>query len=302
MADPQGAVISNQPREEFSYNGPPFTNEERMILIEGELRRALEIKEAVANDPGLEPLSDFMYAQYAIIALTYFVDLDTVLKQIRRVQCLRDEYGIVECHSHAQETVTRLILEVIPGHHLAFQFGYNSYEHAVDLTNFNAAHVLSDPEKTRIWMAGEYYLMHAAYSDFESIRQGSIKMFECEGYDWRSSEMLNMACMEKLGSELLASYPAHFRALKHYHTNNFVNMALSMMKRILPEHIYEYFILDCRVVDDGSVGLPDHYCEFGLEESDELLLAELEDALRTRYDNDSAFVLDERALHVATRI
>ena len=94
----------------------------RMLISNDERRCALAIKAAILAEDGLEPLSDMMYAQLAL------VDRDNVqsaVERARHLQYFREEYDIKDTYEGGCE-VSRKFLQHHRGHILSI--AYNSVQ------------------------------------------------------------------------------------------------------------------------------------------------------------------------------
>jgi hypothetical protein len=267
----------------------PFSDD-RMEIQFQERRRAREIRAAVREDPKLQPMSDFMYAHFAIVSLMEETDVAVVLSKIRQVQHLKRENGIFDNYVHGKQAVSQMLTGMVARMHLAF--GYDSVEqayfHVTDITKFDPD-LLSDPAKTRAWLTAEYYLNHAHYPDLEAIRRGIDVSLECQDYDWEDPTMFNLTATQKIVSEITAYYPLHYRSLKLYHSGMFVNLVISATKRLLPPMVYQA-IQTGLGRDYGP--LPEVFSWPTPEAGRRRLIQKVQQALRMRYHNETYFSLD----------
>lgn len=267
----------------------PF-DEHRMDIQVQEKRRAREIRAAIRDDPKLESVSDFVCAQFAIVSLMEETDVKAVVDKIRHIQHLKRENSILDTYEHGKLIVYHALTDIAPGRHVAF--GYDSvaqaYFHVSDMTKFDAG-ILSDPAKTRLWLAGEYYMNHAHYPDLEAVRRGHDVSVECQDYDWETPTMFNMTAYQKLVNEFLAFYPIHYRSLKLYHSGMFMNLLLSATKRLLPPMVRQTVEMGLGR-DHGP--LPEIFSMPTPEIAQKRLVQKVQQALRMRYHNETFFSLD----------
>jgi len=83
----------------------------RMEISAEERQRALDIRSAIANAAEIDPVSDFMCAQLALI------DGDNIIKALERVlhlQYFREEYGILDTAEDGRRHLMRLV-DLFPG-------------------------------------------------------------------------------------------------------------------------------------------------------------------------------------------
>ena len=119
----------------------------------------------------------------------------------------------------------------------------------------------------------------------EFFRQGIIVIAECEGLDWKVTDM---SVMQRVWRELLVAYPVSFREFKFFHTGVCATLSAALLKKILPERIHCNFNLGCQF--DGR--LDTYYRIPNEDEADERVQSELECYLTLRYENEKSFTLD----------
>ena len=137
-------------------------------------------------------------------------------------------------------------------------------------------------------MAAEYYLMHAAYPDFESMRYGQVALVECEGFAWRAGDMFNISAIRKICTDLVTCYPLHYRTIQYCHNNSIMGTILSMMRSVIPSMIHSSVELCCSLAGGR---LDDVFLVPDADTARTKLLARLEDSLRRRYENERTFTL-----------
>ena len=91
----------------------------RMYLLPDEQAWAQEIKDFVENTPELDNLSDFWYAQFALVDKG---DLEASIRRVHMMQELKQEYKIVDSINTAKRAINEF-LDLFP--RWFFTFGYN---------------------------------------------------------------------------------------------------------------------------------------------------------------------------------
>jgi hypothetical protein len=266
--------------------------DETMKLSDQELELAKEIKTAVKTRPEIEPLTDMMYGQFAIMALLELdgaIDMASLLDQIHRLQCVREEHRIQGSYASGCHAMEKYItINERPDFVLSFSYTATLGTHTLvlDFTKFDAT-ILSDYDRNDTWMASVYYMFHAAYPNFDAMRNGLNVFVECQSYDWRSDGMFNLKAY-KVWSELASNYPCHIASFQHYHTGVLINLLLVEGRKLLPPRIHDKFEVNCRldVRLDRALLVPS--VEVAMRETLDLL----KNNLRTRYKNESIFFLD----------
>jgi len=285
----------------------------KMLLSHDERRRALTIKAAVLADDELEPLSDMMYAQYAIVDGD---NLEASLDRIRHLQLFREEYNIRGASGNLEHasSISKAFLQQHPGHMLSI--GYNAMDGNY-VVIFDQArcelNALKYNEQWEIFLVYGWYLYQAICPDFHAIRyvttcllwwnlflcgflyaqlyfdlsiyrQGTVIIAECEGMDWKT---IDIKSVRRVWEELLVPFPIDFRELKFFHTGLFANLTVGLMKQFLPERIHSRFNLGCQFEQrlDTFYRVPND------DVADQRIQSELECYLKLRYENERAFRL-----------
>jgi hypothetical protein len=156
-----------------------FDDADRMLLTQGERNLAINMKEAIAANPEVNPVSDFMCAQLALIDGD---DTERAIERLHHLQCFREEYGILDTAEDGIKCFTEY-MNLFPRLHLCFTFHSEggNYVMIYDNSQFESSHVRSE-EHLRSWLGGNYYTCAVFNPDFESIRTGSVLVAECRGY------------------------------------------------------------------------------------------------------------------------
>ena len=157
----------------------------RMDISPLERRNALAIKEAAANDPDLDPISDFMCAQLALLEGD---NIEAALERAHGLQMFRQEYDIQETLDDGVRCFTGLI-DLFPRFHLCFTYSaeQGNYVFIYDMAQFDLR-LLTNDKRIRYWLGGTYYCLTVISPDLEAVRRGAILMNECQGCVYASIE------------------------------------------------------------------------------------------------------------------
>ena len=264
------------PSRSFGSNDP-----RRMELSEDDRQKALRFRNAMATRPDLDPISDFWCAQYA---LTLGDDIEEFLDRALQLQYYREEYGIVDTVDFGLQCI-RELMDLCPGYFLAYCFiPDGSYVLIVDQAKFDAQAIR---QSRIVYFKASYFVSSLFFVDLESIRKGSVLMYECDGYDWKQN--LRLSDFRKVGLDLVSIYPHHIQQVKFFNTGVLANLVTSMSKQFLPPHIREKFHMGCQFEMgrlDNIYNLP------SFEAAQERLWNRIELGLRQRYRNIESFSLD----------
>jgi hypothetical protein len=268
--------------EESWYGQLAVNDPQRLMLIHEEAWWALDIKIAIEGAPELENLSDFMYAQLALICQD---DVEDAVSRARALQWYRREHGIVESYEEGRCALNEL-LDLQPEWLLYFGFdhciGKYSLIHDIAKCNMTA---LNSEEKVHKWYKGMYYLLHALGPDPASIRRGSIIIAECDGLDWTKEREFSL--LQAFFVQLGAQYPFSSR-MSNYHTCPIFHSMVAALKSSFPTVSSRHFLvtgLTCRNRLDTICMVP------SAQAATERLMAAMTETLRMRFDNEANFSL-----------
>lgn len=253
----------------------------RMILTRQETTWALNIKHAIEGTPELDNLTDFWYAQFAIICED---NIEEVVKRALGLQAYRQEYKILDTYNDANRRL-RAYTSIFPTTYLSFSFSplVGTYIIVQDGTKLDTT-LISSPAQEEDFFAGGFYLHALLGSDFESLRKGEFWIVETEGFYWTQKQ--NFKLMRRGFSELLTVYP--FQAtLKLFNAGIVFNTVFSCCRAILPKNIRDRIEggLTCDARLDSCFLVP------SLEAARQRLLSRIEITLTRRYDNEATFTL-----------
>jgi phenylalanyl-tRNA synthetase alpha subunit len=147
----------------------------RMQVTMEERRWALEIKNSIQLIAELDNLSDYMYAQLAIITRGNVKD---AIRRVTGLQHYRQEYNILDTLQDGCQQLLKLF-DLFPEQFLSFSFSESEGTYVLihDATKFDTT-ALNTPEKVQSFMAAAYYLEATKCPDMASIRRGSIVFVE----------------------------------------------------------------------------------------------------------------------------
>jgi hypothetical protein len=150
----------------------------RMELSPQERDLAINIKQAIADAADLDPVSDFMCAQLALIDGD---NMDKAIHRVHHLQCVKEEYGILDTVQDARKCF-EANMDLFPRIHLCLAYLKESGEYIMVFDNAKFEYrLLNSEERIRNWMGGVYYNCHLLCSDFAAIRCGTTLVFENEG-------------------------------------------------------------------------------------------------------------------------
>ncbi|CAB9515492.1 expressed unknown protein [Seminavis robusta] len=227
----------------------------RMELTDQERQWALAIKEAIESDAELENVSDFEVAQLAL------VDRDKreqALERVRHFQIFREEYKL----RNTVEEGKRISRDFVQQHPLT------------------VLSVCLNPDEVGF----AYYSGHIFSPDFTAIRKGINFVLETMDYDWHN---LTMKTRRKMWTECLGVYPYHVRKLKYFHMGLFASLAASLMKKFVPQEIYNKVQVGCQF----GGRLDTFYVVPTREIANQRLIERIDACLERRYENIQNFGL-----------
>jgi len=256
----------------------------RMDISRQERQWALAIKNAIAQHPEIDNVSDFMCAQLALIEED---NVERALERAQTLQYFREEYKVVD-NLEAGRHFLRAIVNIFPRHYLSIDYHAqtHSYVFIYDVTKFDLS-VYGSTEKVRSWFCGSYFFLHAWNPDLYAVRKGITMLVECEGYSFSKVIGMDFKTHQKIWDELSGVYPQRFDQVKHFHTGVLFNVMASMVRRMLPVNMRSRFHVGC----DFGARLDTLYLVPNEEEASQRFIARMEDSLVRRYANEKMFKL-----------
>jgi hypothetical protein len=255
----------------------------RMVLTEEERGWALAIKAAIEESNEVDNLSDFWYAQLALIEQD---NVDEAVSRAYQLQAIRQEYGIVESFQYGRRIVHQA-MELFPGYYLCYSFNPRdgNYVLVVDLTKLPMSIFRSNPSSIITKVCEIYFMSHIMCPDMEAIRRGIVCIAECEGYHFQHD--IGVGIWRRVW-DVVVPYPLRLQTLKHFHTGVFANLMVSMVRQFLPSSLSRKIEVGC-LCEAGR--LDKIYLTPDPQAASRRILTRLEDALRRRYENDASFRL-----------
>lgn len=273
---------------EYSAHGNDYhevnqpTRADRMGLSADERNLAINIKEAIGNATAVEPVSDFMCAQLALIDGD---DIEAAVKRVHHLQCFKEEYGILDSVVDGRRCFERYF-DLMPGLHLCFvdDISMDNTIMVYDNTKFSCKRIRSE-ESVRAWLGGSYYTLTIFAPDFEAIRKGAVLVAECEGYDWKAD--MDFKSLKRVWTEIATVYPVTIAKVKYFNSGTTMNLVASMLRPFLPKPLRERIEFGCKF----DQRLDQVYLTPSLEEATARMLIRIEETLHRRYENERNFRL-----------
>ncbi|CAB9512890.1 expressed unknown protein [Seminavis robusta] len=287
MNDIAGAQARMDEEVDAPRNGDPAGEDKNsmpgMSITEAERAWALTIKEAVEANDEIDNLSDFWYAQLAIVDHD---NVDAAQQHSAHMQAFRQEYDIRDNLEDAKSTVWEFLTLFDRPWVLAFSYSVESqsYIWVVDIAQIDKKDLVTN-KQWRIYLAGLYYLRQALNPNLRAISTGISIIHECEGFDF--GKMGGLEHVARMARELIGEYPARHYSLRFFHTGYFVNVMMSTIKRFLPKNMTERMEYGCScdgrldqiwLVPDAKTVLQRNYIR-------------IMQTLQLRYENEARFSL-----------
>lgn len=249
----------------------PRDDPARMKLTEEENENALAIKEMVEGMPDLDNLSDFMYAQLALICED---NVEDAINRCFGMQDFRREYGLVDSLQEGSRYL-RWGINQFPLHFVNFEFheATGMYFFVVDMDKIRfSAEMVEEFGKLM------YYSVHLFVPDMEAVRRGYISVSECQGMSMRKDVLKHFG---RFSTEFLGHYPFICKS-RLFHTSAMVNVIVSMLRKLLPDDLFEVGLQF-----DGHIG--ETFLVPTVQEANARTLNSMVEALKLRYDNEKSF-------------
>lgn len=217
---------------------------------------AVQLKEFVEAESTIKPLTDYEYAEHAIIAEG---NLEQAIRRIKGMQTFREVY-------QPQDTVEEAVhyfreyCRQQPGNIISFDVqDTGTCICACHLAVFDPSKALATEQSWKTYMVGEYYWWKAQQPTLRSVRQGSIQLMECEGVGWHNIDLT----FEKRWNEEIADHiPAKLKHIMMYNPNLVMNLAWSLVKPFMREEHRKGICMGC-VFDQENpeATLMDMFCQ-----------------------------------------
>lgn len=262
----------------------------RMLLTTEERNWALEIKDAIELDPDLDNLSDFWYAQFAIVCQN---DVDDAIQRAEGLQVFRQEYGVLDTYEQGRVALERWI-QLLPNFYLSFGFNQEDgmYTAVMDGTKMSIGE-LSTTERLTAAFAGAYYSANAELPDMASIRNGLVSISECDGIcsgmKWSQAKQ-DVKLIRALCQQLFSVYPISCSKIWFYNSSSAFNVVSSLTKKVLPENLRDKVRMGLKF--PGGVRMDQVFLVPNAQLAEERVLRQFEATLQRRMDNEKDFSID----------
>jgi CRAL/TRIO domain len=203
-----------------------------MNLAPQELARAQEIKRAVEANSEVENLTDFEFVQFA---LAFGEEpMDQIVGKIAMHHAFRRQYGVRETVNDGVKSITRFSVQHY-GVFLCIKYlkATRSY---VTVMDWAAMIPPQKEEQYQVYFSGLYYILHACFPDFESIRKGLTMVVECEG---ATSKNVSQRHIERVASDFHSHYPKKQKEVYFVNSPSVVNVACSLLFRLVGKNMRE---------------------------------------------------------------
>ncbi|CAB9522925.1 expressed unknown protein [Seminavis robusta] len=252
-------------------------------LSEEEKENALDIKDAVEGLPDLDNLSDFMYANMALVW-----DVTTSIKHAYIMQEVRKEYKILLTYEDGVRAFTE-VMELVPTFFLSYMFDVKDAKSVLVMDlSVPKNEMWRDPKKIEKFMRCGFYLSYATFPTLETVRKGKTDIFEFEGFQWGKG-WVELRWAEHLTNLTIGAFPSNFRT-HFYHTPVMANVFVSMLKKMLPNEVAARIHAGFQFAGGR---LSNFYLLPTPEVAAERTLANLLMGLKIRMDSEKMFSLDE---------
>lgn len=251
---------------------------------------ALSLKDAIANSPHHQSMSDMWVAQYAIISKG---DIPNALHRIQAFQAFEKEYHVD--HSVEQGLLQLAgLADISPGLFLSLDVDPVTYEAlaVTDMSRLNPQAMLEDHRTWKSTITGFYYYLYASQPTLATVRSGMYGQVDFGGFDWHN---LSWEHLQKLSDEVLSLYPVHYSKVLAYNTNALANIMFAMVKKIFPLSLMKALQLGCRIpmteLEEVPRPLSAMYLQPSMEACNLRMMLRAKDLLLLRAKNESNFRL-----------
>lgn len=276
--------------------------QEHMVLYEHELRWAHQIKEAIAANESLRPISDFEVVQFAICTCAdpfgpdpeRTTNLAEILERVYRLQCFQDQYKLdTKDNPFTVEEGCQLLRAYLkqqqPGHLVTVDYlpTQDHYMIVWDRAAFHPSKVVSESD-WKIYQGATYSIFLALGSHFRAIRSGVEVILECDGMGRKNYDG---AFEERRVNELFNYYPFINKDFHFLNTPTVAVMMYQVVKPFLSKDFKQAVKLDA--ILDGFEGqrINTLYNVPTFEYAQDRLLCRMEKYLRERLHHQRTYQL-----------
>ena len=212
--------------------------------------KALRDAQFYADAEFAKTISDFQYAQHAIIAKD---QVEKGLKRIRRLQEFKKAHGIADNGSITIEKAKEIIKkmdEKAPGFIMSFgreeKDGEVHGRHVFSMRYDTFLPANFDESDINNFFVGFYLWLEACQPDLESVRKGMAIVCECEGLGWKNFSL----DLEKRAAKLYQdAYPIRIKEMSVLHPNRLMKVFYALCKPFLSKRVKEVFNMNVNSED-----------------------------------------------------
>ncbi|CAB9521427.1 expressed unknown protein [Seminavis robusta] len=267
-----------------SSKGPTLTLDPALFKLSKEERElALEIKESIECLPDVDMLSDFMYANMALVG-----GVEEAVEKAYLMQEVREEYKILLTYEDGVRSL-RDIIELLPLVFMSYSFDLKQDRSVLvlDCTKFRQT-VWRDPKSMERILRGAFYMSYATFPSLGIVRAGKTDIFEWEGFELGMG-MLDVKIGGQITSQTIGAFPANVTT-KFFHTSSMANVIIAMTKKLVPKKIGSKWEFGCQFAGGR---LDKFYMQPTPEVAIERVFQNFCNGLKIRMESEKIFRLEE---------
>jgi len=274
-----------------------------MVMLPQEIMWAHEIKDAIAQNEELHPLSDLEIAQFAIVtsASPYGGDpfreqasLVEVMERISKLQHFREQYKLDQHNNpitveQGLELLHLYIRQQQPGHLVTIDY-LPTQEHYMlvwDRAAFQPSRVIKESD-WKVYQGATYVIFLILNSHIRAIRTGVEVVLECDGM---SAQNYDTAFETRRVNELFNYYPFITKEFHFLNTPTAAILLYQVCKPFLKKSFHQQVKLDARLEGYEGQRIDSLYNIPSFENAQDRLLQRLEGYLRERIFHQQTFKL-----------
>ena len=272
-----------QPQEQYSSRD--------MVLYDHEIRWAYQIKEGIAANQLLKPISDMEVAQFAICTCAdpfAGVDaagttLEEVLDRVYKLQCFREQYGFDHQYLGVEEGCQLLgayLQQQQPGHLVTIDYlpSQGHYMIVWDRAAFHPSRVRQETD-WKLYQGATYAIFLILNSHLRATRSGVEVILECDGMGVKNYDS---AFEERRVNELFSYYPFVNKEFHFLNTPTVAILLYQVVKPFLNKQFQKTVKLDAKLEGYEGQRIDTLYNVPTFEYAQHRLLQRLEGYLRER--------------------
>ncbi|CAB9524715.1 hypothetical protein SEMRO_1573_G283401.1 [Seminavis robusta] len=162
----------------------------RTELTQEEHQWAVAVKTAIEKIPDLDNLTDFMYAQMAIVSKG---NVDDAVVRAFRLQEHKKDNKIMDTLDDALRNLPK------EAHYLSIDYNIQSggYVVAFDVAKTDGA-MWRNPEETCYYNRRQFYSSQMAHCDLDALRVGQTVLVECGGYQLVKGKRMDLSAFRSI--------------------------------------------------------------------------------------------------------